>query len=184
MAAELEDTITDFLKLSHEYVIPLINNYLEKIEEAKEAISKRFYNEYVETVFGYDCNGLPIKGISLTNKVKTPFDATKNDTNLFSVVFMNRLIFVKFLEDKGIVEKNFLENLHNRYKKNPPLNSFYKSFLDPLFYECFNKSNANRPEQIQTDQILSTIPYLNGGLFREVVPNERLYDIENEGIDL
>ena len=181
---DIDKSRTDFLKLSHDHVSQLINNYLEEIEEKKEAISRKFYNEYVENIFGYDSNGEPINGICLINKVKTPFEAEKSDVKLFSVVFMNRLIFVKFLEDKGIVGRDFLKTLHNRYKKSAPLGSFYKTYLDPLFYDCFNKSNSNRPQQIQTDQELSKIPYLNGGLFREVITNERSYDIENEGIDL
>lgn len=59
--SEIEKSKIDFLNLSQEYISHLINNYLEEVEEKKEAITKKFYNEYVKNVFGYDKKGKPIK---------------------------------------------------------------------------------------------------------------------------
>jgi len=181
---EVERIEEIFLALEREYVLPFLNNYLEKAEEEKEEITKKFYNDYVKYVFGYDAKGETVPGTYLLKKVITPSEATSNGANLFSVVFMNRLIFIRFLEDKGIVPKDLLKKLLERYKSSPTPGTFYETYLKLLFYEVFNKSNTNRISNVRTNPLYSQIPYLNGGLFREVIKHERNYNIDNEGVEL
>jgi SAM-dependent methyltransferase len=181
---EVEKIERDFLALEREYVSLFLENYLEKIEEEKEEITKRFYNDYVRYVFGYDKKGNTVQGAYLLNKVMTPSNATSNGANLFSVIFMNRLIFIRFLEDRGIVPKDLLKKLLERYKSSPTPGTFYETYLKLLFYEVFNKSNINRISNVRTNALYSQIPYLNGGLFREVIKQERNYNIDNEGVEL
>jgi len=97
---------------------------------------------------------------------------------------MNRIIFTRFLEEKGIVPKNLLRRLLGKYKSSGTPGSFYETFLNPLFYEVFNKGKDSRTSRVKNNPLFSQIPYLNGGLFREVVQNERDFNIENEGIEL
>lgn len=181
---EMEKIEKDFLALDREYVSLSLDSYLERIEEEKEEITKRFYNDYVRYVFGYDEKGNTVQGTYLLNRVMTPSEATSNGANLFSVVFMNRLIFIRFLEDKGIVPKDLLKKLLERYKSSPTPGTFYETYLKLLFYEVFNKSNANRISNVRTNSLYSQIPYLNGGLFREVIKHERNFNIDNEGVEL
>jgi type I restriction-modification system DNA methylase subunit len=181
---EVEKIEEDFLKLDKEYVSIFLDSYLERIEEAKEEISKRFYNDYVRLVFGYDEKGNTIKGTCLLSNIITPSEPINNEANLFSVVFMNRLIFIKFLEEKGIVPKDLLKKLLERYKSSPTPGTFYETYLKLLFYEVFNKSKNSRISDVRTNSLYSQIPYLNGGLFREVIKNEKNYNVENEGIQL
>jgi hypothetical protein len=181
---EVEKIEEDFLKLDKEYVSIFLGSYLEKIEEEKEEISKRFYNDYVRLVFGYDEKGNTIKGTCLLSNIITPSKPINNEANLFSVVFMNRVIFIKFLEEKGMVPKDLLKKLLERYKSSPTPGTFYETYLKLLFYEVFNKSKNSRISNVRTNSLYSQIPYLNGGLFREVIKNEKNYNLENEGIQL
>ena len=174
----------DFLALDREYISLFLDSYLERIEEEKEEISKSFYNDYVRYIFGYDRKGNTVKGICLLNKIITPSETTSNGPNLFSVVFMNRLIFIRFLEEKGIVPKDLLTRLLERYKSSPTPGTFYETYLKLLFYEVFNKSKNSRISNARTNSLYSQIPYLNGGLFREVIKHEKNYNIENEGVEL
>ncbi len=97
---------------------------------------------------------------------------------------MNRLIFIKFLEEHEIVPKNLLKNLLEKYKSAGTPGTIYETYIKLLFYEVFNKSKDSRIPTIKNNALYNQIPYLNGGLFREVIKNERNYNIENEGIEL
>ncbi|HDQ05533.1 MAG TPA: SAM-dependent DNA methyltransferase [Candidatus Bathyarchaeota archaeon] len=97
---------------------------------------------------------------------------------------MNRLIFLRFLEEKGIVPKNLLKDLLKNYKSLEMPATFYDTYLKPLFYEVLNRGKENRSSSVKASPIFSQIPYLNGGLFREVVHREREYNIGNEGVEL
>ena len=173
-----------FLLLDVEYVSLYLREYLEIIEVRKEEISQKFYNDYVRYVFGYDKTGKRILGICLLDKIDAPFDASDQDKNLFAVVFMNRIIFTKFLEEKGIVGKHLLEKLLTKYKSLGLPSTFYQTYLKPLFYEVFNKGSENRRSEIRANPVFKDIPYLNGGLFTQVVKRENSYNIDNEGIEL
>ena len=174
----------NFLTFDCAYVSKYLESYLEKIEEEKEEISKRFYNDYVKIVFGFDEKGNCIKGTCLMNEVAAPSIEVNNHANLFSVVFMNRLIFIKFLEEKGIVPKDFLKKLLEKYRGSGLPGTFYETYLKLLFYEVFNKGQNNRISIVRTNPIYREIPYLNGGLFRQVIPSENSYNVSNEGVDL
>ena len=181
---EVEKLEEDFLTFHREYISLFLEGYLEIIEKKKEEISKRFYNDYVRYVFGYDKKGNTIQGAYLLNKVIAPSGTSNNDVNLFSVVFMDRIIFIKFLEEKEIVPKNLLKKMLEDYKSSRTPASFYETYLKPLFYEVFNRSKDNRPSAVKNNSLYSQIPYLNGGLFREVIQFEKNYNIENEGVEL
>ena len=181
---EIEKVKESFLVLHSEYVSSFLESYLARVEEAKEEISKRFYNDYVKYVFGHDKEGKPVSGVSLLNKIIAPSGTSGNEQNLFPVVFMNRLIFIKFLEEKKIVPENLLENLLGKYKVSGAPSTFYETYLKPLFYEVFNKSKSSRASAVRSNPVYDQIPYLNGGLFREVIRDEKNYNIENEGVEL
>jgi hypothetical protein len=122
---EIEKIENNFLNLDCEYVSSFLSGYLELIEKEKEEISKKFYNDYVKYIFGYDEKGNTLQGACLLNKIVAPTTPSDNATRLFSVLFMNRLIFVKFLEEKGIVPKNLLKELLQKYKSSSTIGTFY-----------------------------------------------------------
>jgi hypothetical protein len=170
--------IETLLLLKIENFETITNNYLIIAEESKKEISKRFYSEYIRYVFGKDENGNNISGSSLLSSIIPP--PSKDQRELFALITMNRLMFIAFLQDKNVVPKNLLKNLYEQYisHANQPL-TFYKSFLSPLFYEVFNKEKNER-----TKEDYNNIPYLNGGLFRENIPDEKEYDIKDDGMFL
>jgi hypothetical protein len=185
---DADETLLDrklkLLNLDVTYVSSFLNNYLEAIDRLKEAVSKKFYNEYVKYVFGFDRNGNPTQGASLLNRIIQPSNRNEDDAKLFAVIFMNRMFFIKFLEQKDIVSRHLLQDLFNEYRRSHMMQSFYKIYLQPLFYEVFNKSRNNRTPSIQQISLYDSIPYLNGGLFRQTVELENEYDIQNDGVEL
>jgi len=181
---EIDQAEKSLLTLDSNYVTAFLAGYLELVEREKEEISKKFYSDYVRYVFGYDAEGNVVEGTCLLKKVIAPTVAGGNSINLFSVVFMNRIIFIKFLEEKGIVPRDLLQDLLGKYKSSETLGTFYETYLKPLFYEVFNKGKEERISTVKSNRFYNQIPYLNGGLFREVIPNERNYNIEDEGVEL
>ena len=180
----IEEAKEKLLMLHKDHILRFINEYSIKLEEEKEDISKKFYNDYVKYVFGIDEKGKPAEGINLLDSIRPPADKSEHDKRLFAVILMNRLLFIKFLEEKGIVDKDLLSKLYEKYKESRPIESFYRVYLRPLFYYVFNKSLENRPSTVRENDFYRNIPYLNGGLFREILPLEKEYDVSNEGIEI
>ena len=180
---KIESIKENFLGFHSQYIQSWLENCLVKTEEKKEEISNDFYNSYIKNVFGYE-NGKLTEGICLQNKIIPPPKINETDVKTFSVIFMNRLIFIKFLEEKGaIVPNNLLLNLMNNYKSSGTSGTFYETYLKPLFYDVFNKSIINRSERAKKDPY-DQISYLNGGLFRATLPYEKNYNIDNDGVEL
>ena len=94
---------------------------------------------------------------------------------------MNRLIFIRFLEDRSLVPKNLLNKLLEEYRgiKSSP-NSFYTTYLKPLFYGVLNTHPRERSERIRSVDLFKGIPYLNGGLFRNVTTVEQQLDVSDD----
>jgi hypothetical protein len=107
---------------------------------------------------------------------------------LFAVDPMNRLLFIKFLEDKRIVRSDLLDTLADTYGDGTYTRSFYETFLDPLFYEVFNEKPENRDQRIADLDVYADVPYLNGGLFRPeldgtAVVDERDFDVRDSVLE-
>jgi len=87
--------------------------------------------------------------------------------HLFTQNLLNRLMFVAFREKKGWLRLGdstaYLNALWEDYcASQSPEGSFYRTRLQPLFFEGLNTPvEARRPEAA----VLGDIPYLNGGLF-------------------
>jgi len=96
---------------------------------------------------------------------------------------MNRLIFVKFLEDKGLVPPNLLRELADTYDEGMYAMSLYEAFVDPLFFDVMNHKPEDRPKNVKNVDAFDGIPYLNGGLFRPSLGDEGLderdFDVQN-----
>ena len=89
----------------------------------------------------------------------------------YASVLLTRLMFVYFLQKKGLLDNrngDYLEEKLNKHliwaaaqQGTPP--TFYRRFLRTLFFQGF----ALAPDHRETgaEALLGTIPYLNGGLF-------------------
>jgi len=71
---------------------------------------------------------------------------------------MNRLIFVKFLEDKKIVRPDLLNTIKQVYDNGMYPQTFYQTFLEPLFYDVFNVMPENRVLKIDQIEPFEGIP--------------------------
>ncbi len=142
------------------------------IKRKQEEITDEFYDDYIRYVFGI-VNESEETPRSLTHDgVIVPDGATADDTRLFSVEMMNRLIFIKFLEDKGIVRPDLLQSILDTYEDGLYPDSLYTSFIQSLFYDVLNERPDKRPPQIQNIDLFTDIPYLNGGLFRPSIQHD------------
>ncbi len=86
-----------------------------------------------------------------------------SDPELLAQIILDRIIFLYFLQVKGILPANFLMN---RYKEMARDENFYKDHLHPLFFQMLNKERKRRDPNVVKK--FPTIPYLNGGLFTKV----------------
>lgn len=179
----IDEMVEEFyLTFSESEIAETVEYFSKSLREQKEKITDKFYKELLESVFGYMENGGKLEKIAgndyLTASIE-PQDASESDKNKFSIVFLNRLIFIKFLENKKIIKPNYLSSLLDNFKQLDILPStFYKGNLSQLFYGIFNTPINKRIDRKNDD-----IPYLNGGLFRETVKGEMQYDISDNAVE-
>ncbi len=149
--------------------------YRQSRTESVEA----FYDLYVELLFGegerhdYETN--------VREAITTPHDPTDRQRDLFAVTLVNRLLFVKFLQSRGVVPENLLAGLAAKYRENCEElpSTFYQAYVRPLFYDLLDTPRSQRA-QTHHSGWAEDVPYLNGGLFRPTVPQEREYNVADE----
>ena len=150
------------------------------IRQKQEEITDEFYDDYIQYVFGI-VNESEETPRSLTHDgVIAPEGATADETRLFSVEMMNRLIFIKFLEDKGIVRSDLLQSILDTYEEGLYTDTLYQQFIQPLFYDVLNERPDKRSPQIQDISLFDDIPYLNGGLFRPSIQHDPGDGVEDD----
>lgn len=148
----------------------------KEFRDTRNANVEEFYELYIELLFGesdeYDYD------TSLRDDILSPPDATDKERDLFAVTLMNRLLFVKFLETRDVLPDGFLRSLVRDYEENKDTipGTLYETFIKPLFYDLFNTSEEDRHPKLRSGQY-ADVPYLNGGLFRENIPNESQFNL-------
>lgn len=171
---ELRSIIEEFIRVfEFENFLSIAGDAPTVIKERKQAVTDEFYDEYVQRVFGIgDGEDEPRSRSLIGQGIVAPPEATGDDIRLFAVELMNRLIFVKFLEDKELVDSGLLRSLQTAHSQGMHPDSFYKTFLEPLFFGVLDERPSERPERIRGIGLYENIPYLNGGLFRPVETGE------------
>lgn len=148
----------------------------KEFRDTRNANVEEFYELYIELLFGeseehdYDT--------CLRDDILSPPDATDKEQDLFAVTLMNRLLFIKFLETRDVLPDGFLRSLVRDYKENKDTipGTLYETFIKPLFYDLFNTPENDRHPKLRSGQY-ADVPYLNGGLFRENIPDESKYNL-------
>jgi hypothetical protein len=146
----------------------------KEFRDARNANVEEFYELYIELLFGesdehdYDT--------CLRNDIVAPSGATDKEQDLFAVSLMNRLLFIKFLETRDVLSDGFLRTLVREYNESSVPGTLYEAFVKPLFYDLFNTPQNERHPKLRTGRY-ADVPYLNGGLFRENIPNETEYNL-------
>jgi len=173
----------------HGNFVSIIDEAREVIKRKQEEITDEFYDDYIQVVFGVEDDADDRRARSLIGEgIVPPDEADGDDVRLFAVDLMNRLIFIKFLEDKRIVRPDLLDVLTDTYEDGIYPQSLYKTFLDPLFYDVFNEKPNDRDPQVADLDVYSEIPYLNGGLFRPELNgnstlDERDFDVRDSVLE-
>lgn len=122
----------------------------------KEQVTDEFYKVYKQ----------------IFEDVKQALEDTRSSAqaHAFTQVLMNRLMLLYFVQQRGWLDHNpeFLKDFYETYRQNKSDGaSFYQNYLEPLFFRAFNQEdgfeNLALPESVRG--ILSSAPYLNGGMF-------------------
>jgi hypothetical protein len=181
-----KETVRGFYQtFAYENFISIASDARSVIRRKQEEITDDFYDTYIEVVFGVrkDGEGARSERSLVGDGISAPEEVSGDETRLFAVKLMNRLIFIKFLEDKHIVSENLLQELLTTYNNGIYTDSLYKQFIEPLFFDVMNARPDNRDNQVTSITHYQDIPYLNGGLFRPYLGedniSERGFDVRN-----
>ena len=99
-----------------------------------------------------------------------------HDTTLNKILllFAIRIIFLGFVQKKGWLDNNrkFIQNFWEEYRQSGSTDTFYKDWLEPLFFEALSSPPGQKvayghaPFSAKTQKALQMAPYLNGELFK------------------
>ncbi len=116
-----------------------------------DRVTKRFYDRFKaeHDIFHRFIKGIPDEDLH----------------RWYASVMLNRLMFIYFLQKKGLLDKNpdyLREHLNTFLQKEK--DRFYVDFLCPLFFEGFAQP---KPRPAKVEKLLGNVPYLNGGIFQK-----------------
>lgn len=152
------------------------------IRQKKSEITDSFYEEYIEIVLGItdeSSNGRDTERCLVGDGLDAPVGTSEEDRRLFAVQLMNRLIFIKFIEDTELAADGLLNDIRTRHEEGSHLTNCYTALVKPLIYDVFNTPRGKRSDQVKGHPLYRDIPYLNGGLFRENLDNESAYSVSD-----
>ena len=153
-----------------------------KHEEAfdVEKVTDQFYRDYKD-IFNHISNRLEQQ-------------VNHRTARAFAQQFLNRMMFLYFLQKKGWLDNNprFVPWLWEKYQQDSVTDgSFYKRYLEPLFFLAFRSPSDPLVQSVERQQLYAWqgipeeirevylhLPYLNGDLFL------RLEDIDDQGLEI
>jgi hypothetical protein len=153
----------------------------KELRDKRKSDVDAFYELYIELLFGASDEYEDEYDSNLRADIIPPEDTAEQDADIFAVELVNRLLFVKFLEKRDVLDDGWLLERIRAYNDDLP-NTLYKTVFDPVFYELMNTPKPDRPPHQRTGW-QGKVPYLNGGLFRETVPDERQFDVSNRTLE-
>lgn len=183
----INERVKDFVDIfSKDGFDTVLTEAPKKIRDERKRDVEAFYEMYIELLFGESEDYEDQYERHLLEDIKSP-DGTDEDTErLFAVGLVNRLIFIKFLDMRDILEEdNFLLNRLRSYQEyqNEFAGNFYTSQIKPLFDELLATPEEARDPRYDSGWF-DDVPYLNGGLFRDNVPQESEYGVKDGTLQL
>lgn len=158
---QLEKLKEDLNWWSRKLSIRIIKKFFQK-----DKLTETFYHVYKNELFD-----------EIKKDLKNRYTNVNEDQiNNFILINLNRLLFIHFLDKKWDIFQNYDAKrgsyisylFHHVYRESKSEKSFYKTILQPLFFEVFAKPQWER--QIAhipyLFQEFYNLPYLNGGLFK------------------
>lgn len=154
---------------------------VERLNEEFFAIYKGYYQRFVDYLL--DETDVPAKVFGIEARKGTDlYEAASKPVRDWVKKLLGRLVFIHFLQKKGWMgcdigskkwEKGDPKFLLNLFANCPNKDKFNSTRLVPLFFEALNV--PDRPRDVFG--ITGTrVPYLNGGLFEELIPSARSID--------
>jgi type I restriction-modification system DNA methylase subunit len=152
----------------------------KQIRHRKQAGIEEFYDLYIQLLFGEGSRNYNYE-TTLIDTIKAPDNASEADKRKFAIKLVNRLLFVKFLEDNEVMPENFLTERVEKYQEAQDIDQItgglYKSQLQPIFFSLFNTEKDDRIYKHKGGWF-DDVEYLNGSLFAPS-DNEREYDVDD-----
>jgi hypothetical protein len=127
--------------------------------QPRERVTKKFYREFEQQrkAFAEFIAGIPRVGRDMAE-----------DQLWYTAVLIDRLMFLWFLQEKRFLDgkQHYLRERFDAHVRATQADSFYRSFLCPLFFRGFAepRTDANRAALRRE---FGDVPYLNGGLFAQ-----------------
>ena len=130
------------------------------LQKVEEKISKKFYDWYNALLHGgkYKDHENKTKHIAESDSlVENIYNVqSKDEREQIAQILMNRLIFVKFLQSKGVINFDIMEYVSQLSE------DIMNEKLKQLFFQVLN---TEKNQRINIDSKFEDIPYLNGSLF-------------------
>lgn len=124
-----------------------------------EAVTQRFYADYLRAFESLE-NGMAFSG-------------PEDERRLAAQTVMNRLLFLRFVEEKGWLRyggsERYLQSLQQAGSSEE--RSLFKGRLEPLFFEGLAQGDG------ELSPLYGSVPYLNGGLFERSSIDESIDEI-------
>jgi len=125
----------------------------------REDIGKEFYKKYNDILHGTDKIS---EKDCFVNSISNVDDV--EDREEIAQLTINRLIFIKFLHERGLMKSIKRDwDIFEFIKQLPPYEVNAK--LQELFFNVMNRQKKDRSSLLDVDPIFYDIPYLNGSLF-------------------
>lgn len=184
---ELEDTdklVSEFLDtFSRDGLTYHLDAAPQRYRDRLQGSIDEFYDLYITLLFGKG-RGDRSYDTTLMEDVEGPPEATEIEERVFAITLVNRLLFIKLLEEGDVLPEGFLSDRVEQFEESKQTLAgdvnLYEDQIKPIFYELFNTPQDERsPRHRQSDVWFSQVPYLNGGLFRENVEGEREYTVRD-----
>ncbi|MCW3134805.1 MAG: Eco57I restriction-modification methylase domain-containing protein [Methanophagales archaeon] len=155
------EKIKDFLAGKERVVSP----------ETEEEVSKKFYDWYNALLHGgrYKDHENKLKTVSEVDCLVSNVIGVRDweEREQIAQVVMNRLIFIKFLQSKGIIAEDILKYL----------SEMKEDLLTPRLRQLFfGILNTPEGERFDVNERFKDIPYLNGSLFVHT-------EVENKNVE-
>lgn len=177
-----EDNISNFVDAFESHKLDKLTSEEapKRLKERKKKDIEDFYDLYIELLFGEGKKDYNYE-TTLVESIESPKTASDKDIRVFGITLVNRLLFIKFLEKKGVIPGEVLIQRVDNYEQSKELlvDNLYDAQIKPLFYDLFNTPLDERNPKHRQDWF-GEIPYLNGGLFRKNIENESQFSIHDE----
>jgi hypothetical protein len=115
-------------------------------------------NETVERLF---FAGIVDEFYEKYQEVRAAFVEEMGGDDPYAQLLLNRVIFIYFLQAKGVVPEEYLLDLYRDCLDSG--GNYYDDYLLPLFFDVLNTELGKRAPGLE--ERFGDIPYLNGGLF-------------------